>query len=181
VSSRQNEVNDEISSIALSTLIKLRNVCKPPPLSTIAIIGAGAVGLATTLAAKLTSPSILVLVENKQSRLDMIPEGLVTTTLNSADLSEDDLAAELRRLTNGVGFNFVVECAGISQLVNAGHKALAPRGTLVTVGGGAPTAMANISLVKQLIGGCTYRGTHQGDSVPQNVSHPNLRNTNNDN
>ena len=100
----------------------------------------------------------------------MIPEGIVTDTLNSFGLGEDDIALQLKDMTGGIGFDFTIDCVGVAALVNAGHKALAPRGMLVTVGGG-PGA-ASISLGSQLIGGRTYRGTHQGDSVPSIVRAP---------
>ncbi|KAI9688679.1 MAG: hypothetical protein M1822_001036 [Bathelium mastoideum] len=140
------------------------NVCKPPPLSSFAIFGAGAVGLAAAMAAKLTSPAHIVFIDNNSNKLNMIPKGVATGTLNSSGLQEDELAEQLKNMTNGTGFDFAIDCVGLAQLVNAGHKALAPRGMVVTVGG--PPTTASISIAAQLTGGRMYRGTHQGDSVP---------------
>ncbi|KAI9698584.1 MAG: hypothetical protein M1820_007383 [Bogoriella megaspora] len=133
-------------------------------MSTIAIFGTGSVGLAAAFAAKLTSPSHLIIIDNAEAKLKILPEGLFTSSLNSAGLEEAEIAKKLRAITNGQGFDFVIDCVGIAQLVNAGHQALASRGMVVTVGGSHDSANINIS--KQLVGGCMYRGTHQGDCVP---------------
>lgn len=143
------------------------NVCKPPPLSSIAIFGAGTVGIAAALAAKLTCPARLVIIDHADTKLNIIPGGIVTGTLNSAGLQESEIAEKLLKTTNGIGFDYVIDCVGLAQLVNAGHQALAPRGMVLTVGG--PPSAASISLSAQLLGGRTYRGTHQGDSVPDTV------------
>ncbi|KAF2236755.1 GroES-like protein [Viridothelium virens] len=140
------------------------NVCKPPPLSSIAIFGAGTVGIAAALAARLTFPSRVVVIDTASNKLSMIPEGVATSTLSSAGLQEGEIADKLKAMTEGRGFDYVVDCVGLAQLVNAGHQALAPRGMVVTIGG--PPETASISLAAQLLGGRTYRGSHQGDSVP---------------
>ena len=99
----------------------------------------------------------------------MIPQSVVTSTLNSANLGETEIVEKLKAMTEGAGFDFVLDCVGVPELISAGHKALSTKGVIVTVGGGPPTAEAKIGLSTQLIGGRTYRGTHQGDSVPATV------------
>ena len=143
------------------------NVCKPPPLSSIAIFGTGTVGIAAALAAKLTAPACLVLIDHADAKLNLVPEGVVTGTVNSSGLREDEIAEKLKSMTRGLGFDYVIDCVGLAKLVNAGHQALAPRGMVLTIGG--PPSAASISMSAQLLGGRTYRGTHQGDSVPETV------------
>ena len=126
-------------------------------------------GFSAALAAKLTSPSQLILIDNVESKLRMIPQGIVNSTLNNANLGETEIAEKLKTLTNGEGFDFVLDCVGVPELINAGYKALAPQGMVLTVGGAPPTAEAKIGMSAQLSGGRTYRGTHQGDSVPSTV------------
>lgn len=146
------------------------NVATPPPLSRIAILGAGAVGLSAALAATLTHPLQLLLIDNSSTKLALIPSDIgVTGTIDSSDFTaEGALAAELMRLSDGEGFDVVLDCVGLAALVEEGHQALASRGMMVQVGGGKESA--RISLTKQLLAGASYRGTHQGDSVPSVVS-----------
>jgi len=139
------------------------NVLKPPPGSTIAIFGAGSVGVSAAYAASLTSPSQVILIDNSEAKLKMLPAGAATSTICSASLKDGEVAQKLLDLTDGKGVNFVVECAGFGKLITEGHAALAKRGTVLTVGGAGDNA--EISVSKQLIKGATYKGTHQGDSV----------------
>ena len=107
------------------------------------------------------------MIDSVDAKLNMIPEGVATGTLNSAELQENAIVEKLKAMSNGIGFDYVIDCVGLAQLVNAGHRALAPRGMVLTVWG--PPSVASISLPAQLLGGRTYRGTHQGDSVPSTV------------
>ena len=144
------------------------NVLKPPARSYIAVFGAGAVGLSACFAATLTSPTMLVLVDNADEKLSLIPTGVATHTINSALLAEGELTSKLRKLTNGRGFDYVIDAVGSGNLLKEGHGALARQGTLLTLGGSQQTPA--FTLQQHLLKGITYRGTHQGDSVPRIVS-----------
>ena len=74
--------------------------------------------------------------------------------------------SRLKDSTHGAGFDYILDCAGSPAALTATYPALGIRGTIVTVGGAAPGAKAEIEVNAQLIGGRTYRGTHQGDAVP---------------
>ena len=144
------------------------NVLKPPARSSIVVFGAGAVGFAACFAAALTSPTVLVLVDNAAGKLSLESAAVATHTINSALLAEGELTSELRRLTNGHGFDYAVDAVGSGGLLKDGHGALAKGGTLLTLGGSQQTPA--FTLQQHLIKGITYRGTHQGDSVPRLVS-----------
>ena len=140
----------------------------PPINSSIAVFGAGSVGLAACLAAKLTKPKHLIVIDNTPAKFDLMPEDIVTHTVCSEGLKEGQVAEKLEEITQGRGVDYVLDCAGVGQLLTDSHTALASRGTLLTVGGG-PSSVS-IDLTAQLTKGATYRGTHQGDSVPATVS-----------
>lgn len=150
-----------------------RNVVKPPPGSSIAIFGGGAVGLSALLAAQLTKPGCVILVDNSQAKLDMIPKSILgpnTHLYNSAQKSNEEVAQELRDFTpNGYGLDYALDCVGNENVVKTGHAALDKLGTLVTIGSGSESYVAGYFLAQHLLKGIHHRGTHQGDSVPREM------------
>ena len=157
----------------LAAEITYFNVAKPPPNSRILIFGAGTVGLSACLAAKLTSPEKLVVVDHSILKLAMLPTCIkeaATDLVDSSDAKEDELVNRLKALTrDGQGYDYALDCVGRGDLVKIGHLALRSRGTVVTVGGSTDTAL-QVTLSQHLTRGITYKGTHQGDSVPSVVS-----------
>ncbi|CAN8099368.1 unnamed protein product [Discula destructiva] len=149
----------------------IMNIAKPPPGSSIAIFGGGGVGLSALLAAQLTSPGCIVLVDNSQTKLDIIPRSIIgpnTRLYNSADKSNEQVTKDLRSLTPGArGLNYAIDCVGNEDIVKIGHAALDTLGTLITIGSGSKSTIAGYSLSQHLLRGITHRGTHQGDSVPR--------------
>lgn len=149
-----------------------RNVAKPPPGSSIVIFGGGAVGLSALLAAQLTEPAIVILVDNSQVKLDSLSRSILgpkTHLYNSAGKANEVVASELRTLAanDNQGLDYAFDCVGHENILKAAHAALDKLGTLVTVGSGSQTNVAGLSLSQHLVKGITYRGTHQGDSVPR--------------
>lgn len=149
------------------------NVMRPPSGSTIAIFGGGAVGMSALLAAQLTKPDCIVLVDNSQAKLDMIPKSILgpnTRLYNSEAKSSDQIATDLRRLTFGErGVDYALDCVGNENVIKSGHAALDKLGMLVTIGSGSVSNVAGYSLAQHLQKGILHRGTHQGDSVPRDM------------
>jgi len=155
-------VNAELTSLS-------RNVAQPPIGSNIVVFGGGAVGLSAILAAKVRAPASLILVDTSQTKLDTIPSDLLkdVTVLNSSGLSHGDLVQKLKSFSSdGQGMDFALDCVGNERVVLAGCDALAKRGTIMTIGSTA-TTQAVFKTEKFLVWGLTYRGMHQGDSVPR--------------
>lgn len=150
-----------------------RNVLKPPAGSSIAIFGGGAVGLAALLAAQLTNPSCVVLVDNSPAKLSMIPQSILgpkTRLYSSAEKSNEEVATELRHMTpGGCGLDYALDCVGNENVIKTAHAALDKLGTLVTIGSGTDSNLAAYSLAQHLVKGIHHRGTHQGDSVPRDM------------
>ncbi|KAK0649723.1 chaperonin 10-like protein [Cercophora newfieldiana] len=145
------------------------NVANPKAGSRILVFGAGAVGLAACLAARVTEPEMLVLVDNSSVKLGILPEfvkGAVTDMVDSSTVKDgDELVERLKGLTSdGRGFDYALDCVGRGDVVRVAHLALRARGTVITVGGSTDTMQFTLS--QHLTRGITYKGTHQGDSVP---------------
>ncbi|KAK0612161.1 chaperonin 10-like protein [Immersiella caudata] len=147
------------------------NVAKPRKGSRILVFGAGAVGLAAVLAAGLTEPEMVVLVDNSGVKLGVLPgcvREVVSEVVDSSEVKEgDELVERLKGLTgDGLGFDVALDCVGRGDVVRVAHLALRARGMVVTVGGSTTDVALQVTLSEHLGRGITYRGTHQGDSVP---------------
>ncbi|KXX79317.1 Geraniol dehydrogenase [Madurella mycetomatis] len=151
------------------------NVAKPDSSSAVCIFGAGSVGLAACLAARLSLPAKLVLVDKSPEKLAMLPACVKAAATDLVDSSgfatgregEERLVKRLKDLTaGGRGFDYVLDCVGRGDLVKIGHLALRAKGTIITVGG-SPDMALQVTSSQHLVRGITYRGTHQGDSVPR--------------
>jgi aryl-alcohol dehydrogenase len=137
------------------------NVLQPPPGSSLAIFGAGAVGLAAAMAALAVGVTKLIMVDVNPERLAFAKELGATHVLNSKEV---DAVEEIRKLT-GSGADFTLECTGRPQVLRQAVDALCIPG-LCGVVGAAPMG-AEVSLdINTLLFGRTVRGIIEGDSVP---------------
>ncbi|KAG8628017.1 hypothetical protein KVT40_003890 [Elsinoe batatas] len=151
------------------------NVCSPPPSSTIVILGTGSVGLSAALAALTLSPTRIILIDNDSRKFSLVPaalrasERVIHIDSSKLPVASDSIApltTTIKDATSGVGADFVLDCVDLPSLIEASIPALGRKGTMITVGGGAPGAEAKVKLMDMLIGGRSWRGTHQGDSAP---------------
>ncbi|QAY74225.1 NAD(P)-dependent alcohol dehydrogenase [Agromyces protaetiae] len=139
------------------------NILKPAPGTTIAVFGAGAVGLAAVMAARLTSVERIVVVDIVQSRLDLAATLGATHPINSRDL---DLTQVLLDLTDGWGIDYAVDATGNVPVIHSAILALAPLGELALVG--APPVGHTVDLdVNFMLSGRRVIGVTEGDSTPQ--------------
>lgn len=83
-------------------------------------------------------------------------------------MKDGELVEKLLELTDGEGVDYVIDAVGSPQVLRDGHRAMATRGTIVTLGGTVKDC--GIAIEDHLVKGGTWRGTHQGDSVPRIVS-----------
>ncbi|MDQ0158345.1 NAD(P)-dependent alcohol dehydrogenase [Alkalibacillus salilacus] len=143
------------------------NRIKPEFGSTIAIYGAGAVGLSAIMAAKIVGCKTIIAVDVHDSRLELAKELGATHTLNG---SKVDVLEEIKELTNG-GSTYAVETTGVPDVVRQSLQALRPLGISAIVG---VTPEMDIDVHNDLMAeGKTMVGVIEGDSVP-NVFIPDL-------
>ena len=140
------------------------NVARPEPGSTIVVFGAGGVGLAAIMAAKLTPAARIVAVDVIPERLRLACDLGATHTINGGDTDATEALAEL---TRGAGANYAIETSGRPAVLQAAIASLASAGTCVVIG--APPLGTTIPVdVPDLLGrGLRLLGTNQGDSNPQ--------------
>ena len=137
------------------------NVLKPQPGDSFAVFGAGTVGLAGLMAAKLAGCDPIIAVDVFENRLALARELGAT---HAVDAKRPDVPAEVRRLAGGRGLKHSLEAAGVPAALRAAVDALAPRGTCCLVGSARDGVEAALEM-RTLQQGRVVRGCIQGESV----------------
>jgi aryl-alcohol dehydrogenase len=136
------------------------NALRPRARSSLAVFGAGAVGLAAVAAAALVGADPIVAV-------DVVPERLERArTLGATevvDARREDAARALADLAPG-GLDFSLETTGAASVLAVAVGALSTRGVCGVIGaGGSPEMVLDWRTV---LNGRTVTGIIAGDSVP---------------
>jgi len=101
------------------------------PADTVAIVGAGPVGLAAVLGAKLHSPSHVVAIDLATGRLDAAKQFGADILINSG---EDDPVARVMELTEGLGADVAIEAVGIPETFELCARLVRAGGHVANVG-----------------------------------------------
>jgi aryl-alcohol dehydrogenase len=133
------------------------NELRPLPGSSIAIFGAGNVGLAAVMASRLTAASAIVVIDKVESRLQLARELGATHTL----LHGVDTVPQLKELTHGA-LDYSIEATNGSNLVAEAVAALGIRGTCAIVGGAKATATVKLNHSDVLLSGKRIIGVMGG-------------------
>ncbi|AKO52440.1 alcohol dehydrogenase [Marinobacter psychrophilus] len=137
------------------------NSLAPEAGSTIAIFGAGSVGLSAIMAARIVGCTIIIAVDIMPSRLKIALELGATHTLNPQD---GDIVEAIHAITGG-GVNYSLEATAIPAVFCQAVDSLAVRGVCGLIG--LPPAGTKVSLdMVNLLLGRTVRGIIEGDSKP---------------
>jgi alcohol dehydrogenase len=126
------------------------------PGDTVAIVGAGPIGLATLLTAQFYSPAEIVMVDLDQSRL-AVASGMGATQL--VDGRDGRAVERVMELTAGAGVDVAIEAVGIPASFDVCQKIVAPGGRIANVGvHGKPVSLElerlwahNITLTTRLV------------------------------
>ena len=108
----------------------------------IAIFGAGGVGLSAVMGAKLSGAGHIIVIDVVPDRLEMARTLGATAVINAAEV---DPGTELASLVPG-GLDFAIEAVGRADTLVAAFVCLRPRGTVVAVGLGRQDAVVTIPL-----------------------------------
>jgi aryl-alcohol dehydrogenase len=129
----------------------------------IAIFGAGSVGLCALMAAKMVGAGTIIAIDVVAQRLALARELGATHVVNPIKESVPDA---VRRITgNGVDFTF--ETTANMRLLRQATDVLAPRGVCGFVGGIPAGTEVTLDVEHMMVGGRTFRGIILGDSDPQ--------------
>jgi alcohol dehydrogenase len=101
------------------------------PGDTIAIVGAGPIGLATVLTAKLYTPGRIIAIDIADSRLEKARELGADVTINSGD---EDAFERVMELTGGLGADVAIEAVGAPETFELCTDLIRPGGRVANVG-----------------------------------------------
>ena len=127
---------DEEALVMLSDILPTGFECgvlngKVQPGGTVAIVGAGPVGLAALLTAQFYSPAQLIVVDLDSNRLEVARRFGATDVVDS---SSGDAAAAVMQLTEGRGVDTAIEAVGIPATFVLCERVVAAGGTIANVG-----------------------------------------------
>ena len=127
---------DEEALVMLSDILPTGFECgvlngKVQPGSTIAIIGAGPVGLAALLTAQLYSPAEIIVIDLDDNRLAVAKRFGATSVINSAD---GKALETVMKITGDRGVDTAIEAVGIPATFELCTTIIAPGGTIANVG-----------------------------------------------
>ena len=127
---------DEAALVMLSDILPTGFECgvlngKVQPGNTVAIVGAGPVGLAALLTAQFYSPAEIIMIDLDENRLQVSQRFGATATVNSGDGKAVD---EVMRITGGHGVDTAIEAVGIAATFNLCEDIVAVGGTIANVG-----------------------------------------------
>jgi len=126
------------------------------PGDSVAIVGAGPVGIAILLTAQFYSPAAIYVIDLDDNRLAIAKKYGATTTINSSD---GKAAETIMQLTGGEGVDVAIEAVGIPATFDICQNIVGAGGRLANVGvHGAPVALQleklwdrNIALTTRLV------------------------------
>jgi alcohol dehydrogenase len=101
------------------------------PGDTVAIVGAGPIGLATLLTAQFYSPSEIIMIDVDDNRLQKAEGFGATKTINS---DAEDAVQKVMEFTGGKGADAAIEAVGIPETFDLCQEIVAAGGCIANIG-----------------------------------------------
>ena len=130
------ENTDEEAVVMLSDILPTGFECgvlngQIKPGDTVAIIGAGPIGLAVLLTAQFYTPAAIIMVDLDDNRLQVTKTFGATHTINS---QQEDPVAKVFSLTGNKGVDVAIEAVGIPATFELCESIIAPGGHIANIG-----------------------------------------------
>lgn len=104
---------------------------KVKPGSSVAIVGAGPIGLAALLTAQFYAPASIIMIDLDDNRLEMSKRFGATATINNRD---GRAAGKVLEMTGGCGVDTAIEAVGVPASFVTCEDIVAPGGVIANVG-----------------------------------------------
>ncbi|HUY16763.1 MAG TPA: zinc-dependent alcohol dehydrogenase family protein [Acidimicrobiales bacterium] len=101
------------------------------PGDTVAVVGAGPIGLSAITGAKLFSPSSIIAIDLADARLDAAKRFGADLTFNN---TSEDAVAYVQGLTNGLGVDVAIEAVGVPSSFELCTALVRPGGHVANIG-----------------------------------------------
>ena len=127
---------DEEALVMLSDILPTGFECgvlngQVNPGDTVAIVGAGPIGLAVLLTSQFYSPAAVIMIDLDERRLKRAEELGATAVINSGD---SDAVQRVMEMTDGAGVDVAVEAVGIPATFGICQAIVAPGGRIANIG-----------------------------------------------
>ncbi len=127
---------DEEALVMLSDILPTGFECgvlngQVKPGDTVAIVGAGPIGLAALLTAQFYSPAEVILIDMDDNRLSVAKTFGATQTINSGLVNAIEA---IKSLTNGKGVDVAIEAVGVPATFELCQEIIAPGGHIANIG-----------------------------------------------
>jgi len=127
---------DEEALVMLSDILPTGFECgvlngKVKPGDSVAIVGAGPIGLATLLTAQFYSPAQIILIDLDENRLAVARRFGATHTIRAA---AEEAASAVMKLTDGRGVDVAIEAVGVPATFELCSQIVGPGGTIANIG-----------------------------------------------
>jgi alcohol dehydrogenase len=127
---------DEKAMVMLSDILPTAFECgvlngQVKPGDTVAVVGAGPIGLAALLTAQFYSPSEIMMIDLDDNRLEVARSLGATKLINSSD---GKAAQKVLEITGGEGVDVAIEAVGIPATFDICQAIVAPGGRVANVG-----------------------------------------------
>lgn len=138
------------------------NRLRPEAGSSIAVFGAGSVGLSALMAATVVGCEKIIAVDVMDSRLALATDLGATHTVNAAKSNAPD---EIKKILPK-GLNYAVETAGAPGVLRSAVDSLGIRGTVCQIAAPPLGQQESLDVNDIMLSNKTITGVVQGDSVP---------------
>ncbi len=101
------------------------------PGDTVAIVGAGPIGLAAVMTAKLFTPGRIIVIDLADARLAKAKEFGADVTINNG---REDAIKKVMELTGGLGADVAIEAVGVPATFELAAELVRPGGTVANIG-----------------------------------------------
>ena len=127
---------DEEALVMLSDILPTGFECgvlngKVQPGATVAIVGAGPIGLAALLTAQFYSPAEIIMIDLDDNRLEMSTRFGATTIINNKD---GKAVEKVMKMTDGRGVDTAIEAVGVPASFITCEDIVAPGGIIANIG-----------------------------------------------
>jgi len=140
------------------------NSLAPEAGTSMAIFGAGAVGISAVMAARIVGCATVVAIDIIPERLELARELGATHTIDPNET--ENVVEEVQGITGGIGADYSLETTGVPAVFRQAVEALAPVGACGLIGAAPLGTEVSLDMNDILIPGKTVRGIVEGDSVP---------------
>jgi aryl-alcohol dehydrogenase len=127
------------------------------------VFGAGAVGMAAIVAAKMRAPELLVAVDVVPERLEL---ALSLGATHAVNAKTDNVVERMRDITRGTGLTAALDTTGIAAVARNAIDALGIRGHLATCAAPPPGTEIPVDF-QGILTGKMLSGITMGDATPQ--------------